>query len=176
MKIHLRLEIGYTDEDEYIMNLGRAAVSVVEDYTNRKIGRQTWKVSYDGWSTGSYMDIPFGPLSSMPSSGITYKLSTGNSTQFASTQWSYSTQELQPRVYLEDGQSWPSESLNPIDPVSFEVKVGSTVLRPRMKQAVFMMVGHWYENREPYIVGQTISNVPDAIDRLLYNDRIWEFG
>jgi len=177
-KQHLRIEKGETAENEYIGQLCKVARSVVEDMTNRKCMPQTWKMTFDGWPTGSYVDIPVGPLSSIPSSGITYKLSTGNSTQLGSTAWGYSTQEHTPRVYLEYGQSWPSETLNPIDPVAFECKVGypsSSAVPERMKLAMKMLVSHWYENREPYLVGQTITHVPDAVDRLLYDLRLWEF-
>jgi len=176
LKLHLRLEFGYTDEDEYLMNLQRAAVAEVEDMTNYKIGKQVWKVTYDAWSSDAHMDIPIGPLTSMPSSGITYKLSTGNSTQFGSTIWNYSTQEHMPRVTLDYGESWPSDTLHPNDPISFEVKVGTTSLPPRLKQAVMMLVSHWYENREPYIVGQTVMAVQDAVTKLVNNYRIWDFG
>lgn len=178
VKQHLRIEKGETAENEYLGQLVKVARSIVEDITNRKCMKQTWKVTYDEWSTGDYMDIPVGPLSSMPSSGITYKLSTGNSTQFGSTGWSYSTQEHMPRVYLEYGQSWPSETLNPIDPVAFECKIGypsSSQVPERMKLAMKMLIAHWYENREPYIVGQSVDDVPDTVNMLLSDYRIWEF-
>lgn len=178
VKTHQRLEVGYTAEDDYLESLISAARSKVEDHTNLKLMPQTWKVYYDNWSTDEFMKIPIGPLTSMPSTAITYKQSTGNSTTWDSTNWNYSTVERTPRVYLEYGKSWPSATLSPVDPISFEVKVGyggSTAVPKRIKQAMYMLISHWYENREPYIVAQSIERVPETVDALLSDYRIWEF-
>ena len=178
VKTHLRLEIGHTDEDDYLNGLISAARSKVEDITNLKLMPQTWKVHYDNWSTQDYMTIPMGPLTSMPSTGIVYTMSTGNSTTFSSTKWSYSTVERKPRVILEYGKSWPSDTLGTIDPVSFECKVGyggSSAVPKRIKQAMYMFISHWYENREPYLIAQSVDTIPDTINALLSDYRIWEF-
>jgi hypothetical protein len=42
--------------------------------------------------------------------------------------------------------------------------------------AVKMLAGHWYENREPIIVGQAISNVPWSVNALLDQFRVFMPG
>lgn len=39
---------------------------------------------------------------------------------------------------------------------------------PDVEQAVLLLVGHWYANREAVVVGATPSAVPLAVDRLLW--------
>ena len=39
---------------------------------------------------------------------------------------------------------------------------------PDVEQAVLLLVGHWYANREAVVVGTSSSAVPLAVDRLLW--------
>ncbi|KPW88773.1 MULTISPECIES: head-tail connector protein [Pseudomonas syringae group] len=37
-----------------------------------------------------------------------------------------------------------------------------------IRQAVLLLVGHWYANREAVVIGTITSEVPLAVDRLLW--------
>lgn len=54
--------------------------------------------------------------------------------------------------------------------------VGSTdvknVLPNGIRQAVYMLVGHWYEHRESVVVG-SVAEVPMATDSLLHQQRVF---
>ncbi|MGG3796531.1 head-tail connector protein [Pseudomonas paraversuta] len=39
---------------------------------------------------------------------------------------------------------------------------------PDVEQAVLLLVGHWYANREAVVTGATPATVPLAVDRLLW--------
>lgn len=39
---------------------------------------------------------------------------------------------------------------------------------PDVEQAVLLLVGHWYANREAVVTGTTSTAVPLAVDRLLW--------
>ncbi|MEZ2874131.1 MULTISPECIES: head-tail connector protein [Pseudomonas chlororaphis group] len=39
---------------------------------------------------------------------------------------------------------------------------------PDVEQAVLLLVGHWYANREAVVTGVTSTAVPLAVDRLLW--------
>ena len=41
-------------------------------------------------------------------------------------------------------------------------------LTPDVEQAVLLLVGHWYANREAVVVGTISSAVPLAVERLLW--------
>ena len=41
-------------------------------------------------------------------------------------------------------------------------------LTPDVEQAVLLLVGHWYANREAVVVGTISSVVPLAVERLLW--------
>ncbi len=44
----------------------------------------------------------------------------------------------------------------------------------RIKQAMFLLIGHWYENRENSVVGTIVNKLPDAVDALLQSARLLE--
>lgn len=41
-------------------------------------------------------------------------------------------------------------------------------LTPDVEQAVLLLVGHWYANREAVVIGGAPATVPLAVDRLLW--------
>jgi uncharacterized phage protein (predicted DNA packaging) len=41
-------------------------------------------------------------------------------------------------------------------------------LTPDVEQAILLLVGHWYANREAVVIGGTPSAVPLAVERLLW--------
>ena len=41
-------------------------------------------------------------------------------------------------------------------------------LTPDVEQAVLLLVGHWYANREAVVIGTISTAVPLAVDRLLW--------
>ena len=44
-----------------------------------------------------------------------------------------------------------------------------------IKQAMYLMIGHWYENREDVVVGRQVNEVPMASEALLALERIKTF-
>ena len=185
IKTHLRLDLGYTVEDDYLMTLRSAAISKVESITNRKMMKQTHKAYFNDWSAGDYMELPYAPLISIPSSGVTYKNSTGNTTTFVSSEWEADIRSIPGRLALSStaNTDWPTATLHDVNPISIEFTCGySTVasgVPARLKQAVLMLISHWYEFREPYIVGGqfnlSVARVPDAVNSLISDYRVFKF-
>lgn len=44
-----------------------------------------------------------------------------------------------------------------------------------LKQAVLMLVGHWYENREATLVGVSAEEVPFGVQSIIDAHREWAF-
>jgi uncharacterized phage protein (predicted DNA packaging) len=45
---------------------------------------------------------------------------------------------------------------------------GEMTLTKDVQQAVLLLVGHWYANREAVVIGTITAEVPLAVDRLLW--------
>ena len=169
-KLHLRIDIGETAEDDLIMGLIRSSREKSESITGLKLMPQTWYSYYDNFPYKTYIELPYSPVSSIPSSGIYYTKSGGNSTTFSSTKWSQDIVSIPGRVVLKDNDDWPSDTLETNNPIRVEFVcgyAGSTAVPDSIKSAMKLMIGHWYENREESIVAQTIMSIPMGSKHLL---------
>lgn len=179
VKDHLRLMPGDTLEDDYIERLVKLARQKVENLTNRKLLSQTWKVYLDEWPSCDEIELPFAPVQSVPTTGITYTNSTGNTTTFSSTAWVSDTVSEPGRIVLKNDDSWPTATLYSRNPIAVEFvtgyTTGSKVPEP-LRQAMLLLVSHNYEYREPIISmpGGAIV-VPKTVEYLIADYRLWSF-
>ena len=183
IKDHLRIERGETVEDDYLKMLRDAALDLTESITNRKLMTQTWDVYFDSWPSGEYLNIPYAPLQSIASTnGLIYTDSTGNSTTFnltgSTTSWTADTISEPGRIVLDNGEDWPSDVLHQYNPIKVRFVCGYTAssnIPQGIKQAMLLMIGHWYENREETIAGQDLNVIPKASAALLAPHRVYSF-
>jgi uncharacterized phiE125 gp8 family phage protein len=154
IKDHLRIERGETAENDYLKGLRDAATDQVESITNRKLMTQTWYAYFDDWSADEYIELPYSPLQSVPTTGIVYTNSTSGSTTFGSSAWEADTVSEPGRIVLENSESWPTDILHQRNPIQVKYVVGygaaSTTVPQPIKQAMLLMIGQWHEQRERF--------------------------
>ena len=171
-KLHLRIDIGETEEDDLINALIRASRERCELVTGRKFVSQTWYSYYDGFPYG-HLEFPYAPLRSIATTGVYYTNSSGGSTTVSSSAWSADIVSEPGRLILDYGQNWPSVTLAYANPVRIEFtcgySTGSTGVPDSIKQAMKLMIGHWHENREESVItlGLSIMEIPLASKALL---------
>lgn len=79
------------------------------------------------------------------------------------------------RVVLKHGQSWPSTTLRTMNPVQVTYVAGyglAASVPPHLVQLIKLLVSHWYENREPVVVGSITASIPLAVDSLIWLNRV----
>ena len=80
------------------------------------------------------------------------------------------------RICLAYGKSWPSMSLREYNGVCVTYIGGygtDTALVPsKVKQAILLLIAHWYENRETVNIGSITSKLDFTVESLLWQDRI----
>lgn len=185
VKSQLRLELGQTDEDEFLQDLITAARQHIENITGRKLMPQTWRVYFDAWPSGKKnydsFEIPYPPLRSIPSTGLVYTDSTGGSTTFSSTAWASDTVSEPGRLVLDYNDDWPTVTLHNNNPIAIDFNCGystATAVPGAIKRAIKMLVGHYYENRESVTVipsGMKIEETPSAVKTILTHYREYRF-
>lgn len=125
-----------------------------------------WPVDNCGW-TQREIYLPRSPLSSVTS--VTYYDST-NTLQTLSTDYYHVSTGSPGRIVLASGYSWPTLQDRP-DAVVIRFVAGygatSAAVPSRAKQAMNLLVDHWYKNREAVLVGTSASEVPLAVEALL---------
>jgi uncharacterized phiE125 gp8 family phage protein len=82
------------------------------------------------------------------------------------------------RVALAYNKSWPTLSLRPTNAVVVQFTAGygdaADDVPQRVKQAMLLLIGHWYEHREAVLTG-SISKEIEFTNSLLWLDRVVTF-
>jgi uncharacterized phiE125 gp8 family phage protein len=112
---------------------------------------------------------------------ITYLDAEGNSVELSESGYSVDNAR-QPGFVVPGADGWPQtgDYINAVRIrfVSGYAPEGSPPdyregVPQAIKQAILLLVGHWYENREDVVVGTVVNKLPTAAEALLFNYRIW---
>jgi uncharacterized phiE125 gp8 family phage protein len=170
-KRHLRAE-EFDDDDLYISSLIMVARDYVEGFQNRSLAPKTYELILDTFPCNrGYKPIrlPRTPVSSVLS--VKYTLANGSTTV---------THPPASYVVKADGdivpaynKLWPSDELTSGDAVKIQYTAGYTEIPAATKQGMLLLIGNWYENREPVVMGKTVEKIPFTVDMLLSLDRMW---
>lgn len=171
-KLHLRVDI--SDDDTLIANLIGAACQAFEEINGRSLFTTTWKLILDSWPSQPYIVLPRPPLASVTS--IVYTDTAGTPTTWDAANYVVETLRTPGRVHLAEDVDWPSVSLRWASPITITYVAGWSAVEAipqRYKQAILLLIGHWYENRESVVVGTTVGKLPLAFESLALLDRVW---
>lgn len=173
-KLHLRVDID--DDDALIASLITAAREEFENQADKTLFTTTYKVLRSHWPGHPHIDLPRAkPLASVTS--VTYTDENDVVNTFSSANYVVDTNAWPGRIVLRSDASWPSATLAESNPITITYVAGyaSTASIPqRYKQAILLLVGHWYENREMVATsGAVPKSYPMAWDAIISTAR-WE--
>jgi len=176
VKDHLRITLGNTDEDDYLQRLITAGTNYAQLFLRRRLITQTWYYYPDDFPRGDVIVMPYGKLQS---AGFTLKYTGTDAVVHTMSSDEYIIDIIQDpgRVVLDYGESWPTESLYPSNPIVIEFACGygltSASIPEEIKQAILLSISDLYENREAVFIGQGFTlTKTGAIDQLLWPYRI----
>jgi uncharacterized phiE125 gp8 family phage protein len=169
VKLHLRIDS--EDEDFLLASLISAAREHCENFT----GRQFITATYEQYLNYFPREIvlPKSPLQTITS--IKYTDENGILQTLAASY--YSVIDLNPgRITLAYGQQWPSTrcDYNTVI-VKYVAGYGSNPnnVPASIREAMKLLIGNWYENRESVVVGTIVTKLPDAVEALLWANRMF---
>jgi uncharacterized phiE125 gp8 family phage protein len=161
-KAHLRVT-GST-EDAYISSLITVAALRVQAMTRRTLINTTYL-----WTTDALFDemrLPVGPVSAL--GAITLYDEADAPTVVSSSVYRLSQELL---VVKKRNEDWPDVDLRNSDPVTVAFTSGygaaTTDLPEPLVHAVKLLLSHWFENREPVVLGTIVSAIPQTVDALV---------
>lgn len=162
-------------ESDLLTAIIQAAREHVEDYTRRALLTQTWYYYLDEWPDQDFIKLPFGNLQTVTS--VKYKDSDGTETTMTvTTEYIVETNgEYCGRIVLPYGESWPSATLFPSNPITIEFVCGWTaaaLIPSKIRAALKMVCKDLYDNRETKM-SETAAENP-AVKALLASSRIWD--
>lgn len=171
-KVHLRIDA--EDEDNLLAGYLVAARQMCELVSRRAFITQTLQLSLETWPGCGYVTLPRPPFQSVTS--CSYIDSNGNSHVLSSNDYIADTASEPGRVLLGYGKSWPSATLRPGPAITITYVAGyglRAAVPAIYKQAIELLAGHFYENREQVIAvpGISLAQLPLGVQSLLMVDR-----
>lgn len=168
-KAHCRVD--FSTDDAYITALITAATEAVQTRTGRQLVNATFRASWDNVPDAPTIGYTTFPLLREPVSSVTsVKYYDADETQqtLSSTEYWTDLESTPPRVILRDAfpslYGWRPGLIQ----VTFVAGYGSSgsSVPATLKQAVMLLVGHWYENREANITNGYARELPDGVKML----------
>jgi len=165
VKTFARLDSDVSDES-IISLLIESAVDKTEQYIDRALITQTWRLSMDGAPCSDYVDLPKGPIQS-----ATVKYYTDDNTENTFSSDNYFVDVIGGRLVLNKGYEWPiSSGLRARNSIQIDCVCGygdsATDVPAAIRQGLFELVTHMYDNRES-------QDIPPGARRLFDKYRVW---
>ena len=173
VKAHLR-QID-TSEDEYIRMLVQAATEVVESKTNRAFINRPIRYTRQGWPCHrDSLELPVHPVSDITS--VKFFDTSGSVSTWDSSRYFIGKANVG-YIAPVNGELWPY-LYNYDNEITVEYIAGygdtHESVPPSVKAAIMYLVGHFFANREPIVVGTAIlaNKVPFTLQYILNTLRI----
>lgn len=143
----LAARIQSTSEDSLIDGFIAAAREQVEIDSDLKLMPQTWLLTLDAWPADGEIPLPITPVSAV---AVGYLDTSDGSQTWDSSNYYTDFKQVPPRLMVKPNKSFPSLSQRNAA-VSITITAGfanAGAVPQRAKQAICLLVGHWYQNRE----------------------------
>lgn len=167
VKAHCRIDAD--DEDELVTALIEAATAHVERHTGLALISQGWSILRDAWPQTWFAELPIAPLQTVDA--VTVYDSAGTGTVFDAAHYFLDAVSNPARLVLHGTAPWPRPGRR-ANGIEIAVTAGfggagEDVPGP-IRQALLLLVAHWYEAREPVTPGGMVNApLPGTIAGLL---------
>ena len=171
VKAQSRIDI--SDDDSLIGAYIEVARAYVETILSTALITQTWDYTLEAWPGKGVIYLPRPPLQSVTS--ITYTDKDGNSDTVSSADYLVDTAARPGRIVLKGTASWPAVTLRESNAIVVRFVAGygdaASDVPPAIRQALKLLVGDFYENRENTLAvqGLTLGQMPVGLQALLGN-------
>jgi len=162
------LRVDNTTDDTLIDGLIKAARIYCENQTRRAFVSQTWEYTKNGFCGA--IELPIMPVISVTS--VSYVDPTGNTQIFTEGTSpdvpKYSVFTDAPRTLIEPkyNVTWPITQ-DVRNAVTVRFVAGYATVPQDIITAIYLLVAHWYDLREPVIVGTSVIEVPFSVSAIL---------
>lgn len=167
-KLYLRTIAGETDEDDSILlPMIAAAREYCENITGRAVARQTIRAYPERF--GGQMRLPRPPIVRVTAIRYTDRKNEVRALNAAD----YAVDDIDGCVAISRAPDAPLRAINPIE---IEYESGYEETPRAIRQAMLLLIGHWYTNREAVATGAVATVEVDMTTRaLLRQYKVWWF-
>ena len=165
-KAHLRVD--GTAEDTLVQSLILTSRLHIEAALGLALITQGWSWYLDDWPPGRDLALPMRPVASI--SAVRVYAADDTPATIASTDYLLDGAGAPPRLVRKGAAPWPrpGRAANGVE-IAFTAGYGalaSNVPAP-IRQALLLLVAHWYEHRDPIEVGSPAARIPSSVSDLL---------
>jgi len=165
-KAHCRID--HSDDNNTFDALILVATSYADGWTGilgRCLVTQTWRQDFDRFNR--CLRLPLYPVSAITS--VKYDDTSDIEQTVAGSNYDLLDDDLGAFLRFKDTFSFPSiHDDRPAVRVTYSAGYANAAAVPEaIKHGLLLLISHWYENREPIVVGQQAQQVPLAVDALL---------
>ncbi len=169
-KTHMRVDDA--TEDVLISSLILTSRLHIEAGLGLALITQTWKLVLDRWPKTAAVPLPLRPVQSV--SSATVLAADGTLSVLSPDDYVLEGQGLPPRL-VRTGNPWPVPG-RPAAGIEIVFTAGfgpaaSDVPEP-IRQALLLLVTHWYDHRAPIEIGGADTAIPRAVSELLVSYRV----
>ncbi|MEM6381090.1 MAG: head-tail connector protein [Pseudomonadota bacterium] len=171
VKAHCRVD--HPDEDVLIDGYINAAVAHVDGYRGvlgRCLINQTWRMRLSGWA--GKIALPFPDVSDV---AIRYRDAADAEQTLDSGVYELVSSPGRGAIRMRQAFDYPALYDDAAEPVTIDLTAGfganATDVPWTIKQAMLLLIAHWYEHREAASAGVVIADVPKGVDALLMQHR-----
>ena len=177
-KLHIR-KTG-DDEDSLISSYIKSAREHAEALTGRALCTQKFELILDEFPDGD-IELPMPPLQSVES--IKYTGVDGIEVTWDDENYIVDSDSEPGKIVLAYGKSYLQVSLYPVGAVRIQFTAGyiigeeetpaHLVIPEPIRQAMLLLIGHFYENREAVVIDSIPQKLLIAVESLLYPYKVW---
>jgi uncharacterized phiE125 gp8 family phage protein len=164
-KMHVRVD--GSDEDALVTSLIITARMSLEASLGLALINQTWTLVRDDWPRGAAVKLPLWPVQSVAFARVL--AADGTPSNLLPAAYVLEGRGLPPR-FVRTGLSWPKPGrvAGGIE-ISFVAGFGpaATDVPLPIRQALLLLIAHWYEHREPLEIGATDAPIPKPVSDLM---------
>lgn len=164
------------DDDQVTMMI-ESATAIVEQYLQRKLITQTWKMFLDSFPVE--IKVLFGDLQSV--THVKYTDSDEAQSTFDSSKYLVDTDSKPGRIILKTNETWPTDVLSPKNPIEVQFVTGygdnTTDVPQDIRNAILWITSYLYKYRESVVTNNkmNIEELPFNWKSMLYPYRIWDW-
>tara|TARA_R110002110_G_scaffold24174_8_gene90973 strand:+ start:741 stop:1304 length:564 start_codon:yes stop_codon:yes gene_type:complete len=160
-RAHLRLD---TETEDMLLGAFLTAARVaLEAQTRRAFVTQSWRLILDAWP-GAVVTLPLAPVSAI--TAVTMN-DAGAPRTVAPALYDTALEGDAPRLVANGVWPVPSRRVGGIH-IDFTAGYGEAADVPApLRQAILLLVAHWFENREPVSIGDTAGQLPLSVSALI---------